>query len=316
MLPITLLPETEVELTKFIEVASPLEQKWLIRIILKQLRLGLGEQKIFSLYHPLAKEFYTRTTDLKRVCECVDSGESIDMSDSVQPHQYIRPMLCEQLDLTKVEGMLIQNIYYLETKMDGERFQIHILDENYKYISRNGKDFTTNFGATASEGNLTPLITKSFTINVTNMILDGEMMVWDKNLNGYRVKGENYDVKSIQRGGPLRPCFVAYDILFLNGISHIDKPYAERVALLEKIIKEQPGVIVLCKRMKIRNIEQLINSFNEALEAKEEGVVIKAQNSIYKPGIRKGGWYKIKPDVSINRNLKVFLELDNTSMFF
>jgi len=35
---------------------------------------------------------------------------------------------------------------------------------------------------------------------------------------------------------------------------------------------------------------------NDAIDSREEGIMIKDPESIYKPNVRKGGWYKLKPD--------------------
>ena len=43
---------------------------------------------------------------------------------------------------------------------------------------------------------------------------------------------------------------------------------------------------------------QVALALNEAIEGEEEGVVLKDPSSPYVPNARKGGWLKIKPDVS------------------
>jgi len=35
---------------------------------------------------------------------------------------------------------------------------------------------------------------------------------------------------------------------------------------------------------------------NDAIDSREEGIMVKDPESIYKPNVRKGGWYKLKPD--------------------
>lgn len=83
----------------------------------------------------------------------------------------------------------------------------------------------------------------------------------------------------------------------------IEKPYAERIRLLRTIVTEQKGALMLCDRIKIRNAEHFLECLNKAFDANEEGVVIKQEDSKYRPGQReKGGWFKMKPDVSdLNR---------------
>lgn len=96
----------------------------------------------------------------------------------------------------------------------------------------------------------------------------------------------------------LNPCFCAYDILYLNGESLLDKPYGERVRRLRTVFEDHPGNMVLCPRTKVRNTEHILQCLNNAIDDNEEGVVIKRADSVYQPGKRdRGGWFKIKPDV-------------------
>ena len=39
-----------------------------------------------------------------------------------------------------------------------------------------------------------------------------------------------------------------------------------------------------------------IDALNTAIENREEGIMVKNPESIYKPNTRKGGWYKVKPE--------------------
>jgi DNA ligase-4 len=204
-------------------------------------------------------------------------------------------MLCQRIDFKTVRELLNQKEFYVETKMDGERFSVHKDEDKWKYFSRNCIDYTDSFNAT-----LTPYLEKLFEEPVKSIILDGEMMVWDKIDQQYRDKSENLDAKNLKGENPcLRQCFCVYDILYLNGETVIQKPYAERIRLLNKLVKEHQGIFTKCKREKIRDMDHLVECLNKAIEDKEEGIVIKDIGSMYKPNERNGGWYKIKPDVSM-----------------
>lgn len=102
----------------------------------------------------------------------------------------------------------------------------------------------------------------------------------------------------------LKPCFVIYDIIYLDDECLIGKPYAERVRLLRSKITERRGDLMFCERTKVENSEHFIKCLNKAFDSNEEGVVIKRADSRYSPGQREnGGWYKIKPDVSLKIHL-------------
>lgn len=79
----------------------------------------------------------------------------------------------------------------------------------------------------------------------------------------------------------------------------MNKPYAERYRLLRTTFQEIRGTFMFPAQEKIRDAAHFAECFNKAHDANEEGVVIKQSTSMYRPGQReKGGWIKIKPDVS------------------
>lgn len=52
---------------------TALEQKWIFRIITKDLGIGMKEDKVFKLLHPDAQELYNSVCDLSATCEkCAD----------------------------------------------------------------------------------------------------------------------------------------------------------------------------------------------------------------------------------------------------
>ncbi|XP_034671871.1 DNA ligase 4 [Drosophila subobscura] len=305
----------EQELIRFTEQASAKEQKWLIRILLKSLGLGIGEQRIFGILHPNAKDIYQRCSDLSHVCNLIANNLSdlavsdtqnkgkaksqpstINLNAVIRPFHQIRPMLCERFP-GNIQELMQSDVLYLETKMDGERFQLHYDRGRFMYLSRNGVDYTNNFGDDFSRGTLTPELRGLLPRSLQSIILDGEMMVWDTNLKKYREKGENTDVKNLKPDRSWRPCFVVYDLLYLNGQSLLDLSYIQRSYKLQKLIGEQQGVLQLMRSTKIGSIDEFNELFQRALDHNAEGIVLKKQSSIYQPGVRVGGgWYKDKAD--------------------
>nr|AAM51029.1 RH46576p [Drosophila melanogaster] len=307
--------DTEVkqqQLIRFTEQASPEEQKWLIRLLLKSLGLGIGEQKIFGVLHPKAQDIYQRCSDLGHVCNLLaDRTTDLDASSSkdskaavkfvnlnsvIRPFHQIRPMLCERFP-GDIQELMQSDVLYLETKMDGERFQLHIDRGRFMYISRNGVDYTRNFGHSYDHGTLTPKLRGLLPLGLESIILDGEMMVWDTNKLRFREKGENTDVKSLKPEGSWQPCFVVYDLLYFNGQSLLDHTYIQRAYKLQKLIVEQSGVLQLMRARKIGSVQEFNELFQQALDSHAEGIVLKKQGSRYQPGVRLGGgWYKDKAD--------------------
>lgn len=242
---------------------TAIDQKWLIRIMLERIRFGIGPQKIMSMFHPAANDLYARYSHLSKVCDCIERKEigggdaELLVDDSiVQPGQPFRPMLCQASHTVNLEQLIANEEFYLETKLDGERFQLHIIGDGqqYRYFSRKSKEYTQKFGGDVTTGTLTPYISRLFKQPISSAIFDGEMMVWNRDERVYRVKAENTDVKSLRTNdSTLRPCFCVYDVLHLNGQCLIRKPYAERVRLLSTLFKEQPGFMVLSQSTRIKD---------------------------------------------------------------
>ena len=46
---------------------SAKEQKWLIRMVMKELKMGLSQQSIFSVFHADAEDLFNVKMDLKKV---------------------------------------------------------------------------------------------------------------------------------------------------------------------------------------------------------------------------------------------------------
>lgn len=167
---------------------TAIDRKWLTRIILKKLNLKFGRARILQIYHKNAEAAFHQCGSLSRMCAIIENNEPIESVDIITPFYVIWPMLCERMNIENLQKIISENDYYLETKMDGERCQIHIRGNEFRYFSRNCNDFTTPYGSDPSGGNFTPVLAKLIAQNVESVILDGEMMVWDREEQAYHTK--------------------------------------------------------------------------------------------------------------------------------
>ncbi|XP_049941540.1 DNA ligase 4 isoform X2 [Schistocerca serialis cubense] len=285
------------ELTLLLTGMSEMEQKWLIRMILKDMKLGVGHIGIFNAFHPDASTLYDVSNDLSKVCTLLHNPDRRLHEVEITIFSPVRPMLSEQCDIQKVENCMKNSaFYYIETKHDGERFQIHFMTGTFKYFSRNGFDYTDIYGSNAMTGVLTPLLSKQLQPGVQSFIIDGEMMVWDKNIVAFRSKGDNIDVKSLKGGSYLQPCYCVFDILFYNGEVLTNKPLCDRIKYLNSLITPCEGVVLQTERNIVKTKDEVIERLNEAIDNKLEGIILKDPESVYKPNSRKAGWFKIKPE--------------------
>lgn len=272
------------------------EQKWLVRMILKEMKMGLSEKSVLSSYHPDAQDVFDVTSSLSRVCKELKDPKLRQHEIQVSLFNAVRPMLAERAEPRIVERRFNHETFYAETKFDGERLQVHKDGSDFRYFTRRSHDCSSGFGNTADEGSLTQYITGSFRSHVQSCILDGEVIGFDPRNDRFVSKGAHADVRSLNENSSLQPCFVAFDILFVNGQVVTNKPLQERVKLLEESIKEKPGRIQISRRQTGSTREDAIRFLNQAIENQEEGIVLKKITSIYKPNERRGGWLKLKPE--------------------
>ncbi|XP_046387082.1 DNA ligase 4 [Ischnura elegans] len=316
------------ELMEMLRTLSALEQKWLIRIILKSIKFKLGTTSIFSAFHRDARGLFDVRNDLEKVCiTLMDPAVKLHELE-VELFSHVTPMLSERTDPAKVSKLLESSAggsgqatapslggqggalthLLLETKLDGERFQLHMCAGQFKFFSHNGFDYTDNFGKNKScSGTLASLIGPLFHPQVKSVILDGEMMVWDFKYSMFKTKGHCFDVKKLKcskvnddgnvQNQRYQPCFCAFDVLYYNGQVLTGKPLNERIPILKSIFRCQEGVIAYSPvTREVTKREDIVDALNKAIDAREEGIILKEPTSLYRPRERKGGWYKIKPE--------------------
>ncbi|XP_050440237.1 DNA ligase 4 [Adelges cooleyi] len=276
---------------------SAIQQKWLIRLLLKDMRLGVAHKKILNVYHQDANDLYDVSNSLKKVCQMLNNPDVRLHEVSINLFDPFAPMLSQKCDVTDVDKIIKSqsDFFYVDTKLDGERFQLHWDKNQFKYFSRKGNDYTDTFGCNTSSGVLSPHLTKVFKSNVESCILDGEMMCYNKKLKSFTTKAKNIDVKHLREGNSHRPCFCAFDVLYLNSQVLTNEPLEKRLEILEKIVVPLDGIFMLTSR-NIAKKNEILKYLNDAIDNRDEGIVVKDPRSIYKPGVRTAGWYKIKPE--------------------
>ena len=62
---------------------------------------------------------------------------------------------------------------------------------------------------------------------------------------------------------------------------------------MESILDLKEGVITFPIRNLVRTKTEVMDLLNKAIDQREEGIVIKNPDSIYKPNARKEGWLKV-----------------------
>ncbi len=85
----------------------------------------------------------------------------------------------------------------------------------------------------------------------------------------------------------------AFDVLMIDGKSTMDLPFIERRKKLKELIKKG-NVIELTKSIETSSPKEIDRFFNECVEKGLEGIIAKDLNAKYIAGARKFAWIKLK----------------------
>lgn len=170
------------------------EMKWVIMIILKDLKLGITEKSIFQEFHPDAEDLFNVTCDLKLVCEKLRDRTQRHKRQDIEVGKAVRPQLALRVrDPAAAWKKLHGKEVVVECKFDGDRIQIHKNGTDIHYYSRNFLDHSEY------QHGMSNIITQN--ILVDRCILDGEMLVWDSTLNQFAEFGSNQEIAKAAKDG-------------------------------------------------------------------------------------------------------------------
>jgi DNA ligase 4 len=292
-------------ITQIIQKFSALEQKWLVRIVLKDHKLGIGDKAILSCLHEDAYRLFLSCSNLKAVCErCANPLERIPLY-TVEVGTAVQAMLAKREAIQKIPG-LMRGDFAIEQKYDGERVFIHKKGETISYFTRKCIDYTAVYGPKFSSIVATHLKSDS-------CILDGEMLVWDEEKACFQAFGGNRTHANAKddptKGGSTHHfCYVVFDLLVVDNKTIMQLPLCERRNKLEEIIQEEEHVFYLAPQTRASSSTAIVQALNRAVDQGEEGIMLKQWTSSYVPGERDIQWIKCKPDyLNLGDNLDLIV---------
>ncbi len=271
--------------------AQPSEGRYLSRLMLGELRIGLGEGNVreaiaraFGVSSGVVEHAYQAINDLGEVAVLARQGEEALRDVRIEPFRPVKMMLAQQGTIS--EMLAGHGAVAAENKYDGTRFQFHKKGNECRIYSRKLEDVT----------NAIPDIAAHLMDATTHdVILDGEVVAvrdgrplpFQYVLRRFRRK---YDIDTHIEKIELVP-FV-FDILWLDGETLLDQEFTQRRMRLEEALKEHIAPQIMSEDP--GTVEEFYNS---ALEAGHEGIMLKVPGSHYTPGVRGKQWVKIKPEV-------------------
>src|SRR5260221_7629077 len=291
-------------LADLLKKVDSMSAKFLVRIPLGNLRLGIGDSTILDAlatakFHDtqkrkLLEDAYNKTSDLGLIARTLwqhpreeDAQRAVAHLD-VQVGKPIRPQLAERLPdaETIIKKMGVVDVQY---KYDGLRAQIHKDGQQVSIFSRNLENMSQMFPEII-EGTRKQ-------VQADSVILDAEALAYHPASEEFLPFQETtrrrrkHHIEAMAQEMPLK-AFV-FDILYKNGASLLEKPLVERMKILEATIQPD-DILMLTSHQMVRDAKTLSLLFEEAISKGLEGVVVKKLESPYEAGARNFNWVKLK----------------------
>ncbi len=171
----------------------------------------------------------------------------------------------------------------------------------FRFFSRNGFDFSDDFGHSAAQADkFSSHSARCLAPGVRSAILDGEICAYNHQTDSLTQKGEQMNIRNLRADDPVyQQCLYLYDIVYLNGRVLTNLPLRERLEILSQLVVEERGRVQLADRKTGSSTKDVVDALNDAIDRREEGLVLKDPDSVYRPNVRtKGGWIKVKPEYS------------------
>lgn len=280
--------------------ATPLEAKYLVKLLIGDLRIGLQEGLVEDA---VARAFERPLAQVARVNMLVgDIGEAALRARrdelagvSMRLFHPIKFMLATAAaDLADVARTMPEE-FFVEDKFDGIRGQAHVAKDRVALFTRTLDEVTHRF----------PELSAPLKTLPTDAILDGEILP----ARGSRILPFAELQKRLGRKtvsddllAEVPVVFVAYDLLYADGRVLFDEPLSERRRALESLIAKTDekaavknvGTLRLSEAKRVRDVHELDAEFDAARARGNEGLMIKDPRSSYKPGKRGREWLKLK----------------------
>lgn len=284
---------------ELLKKSSPLEARYLARIALGQLRLGLADKTLLdalsiafagdNTLREALEHAYNILPDISVIAETL-ARKGRKGIEAITPKigTPIQMMLCQRIKtLDEIEERCGFPVT-VETKYDGERVQAHKDGKNVTLFSRRLENITHQF----------PEITEAIRkLPSRRAIIEGEIIALDKKgkilpFQTIMQRRRKHNIAEYARKIPV--VMMAFDCL-LDGKSLLKLPYEKRYAALRKIVKNGK-TLTLAKNDICKTVKCAEHFFTSVVKEGGEGIVIKKHDGTYQAGVRGWNWIKWKPE--------------------
>ena len=276
---------------------APNEAKYLVKIILGTMRLGVSVHTILDALvdvfgksardQAMIERMYMFNSDIGEVGYTLKTKGITDETELVPVyHQPIKPMLASRVDYDKIIKKH-DGITYAEWKLDGERVQIHKMKDNIVLFSRNLNDITEQY----------PDVVKYLkeAIGTYNAVVEGEIVAYDDGkflpFQALMKRKRKTGIEEMVKEMPVR--VYLFDILKHSDKDHTNTPYYLRRDILADLFQDTDNVF-LVPQQECHTTGQLVEFFRDAKANGLEGIIAKSRTGKYDAGKRGDNWIKMK----------------------
>ena len=280
--------------------ATPLEAKFVLKILLGTLRLGIAENTVMDA---LAIAFtgkkenrvqienaYNVSSDLGKVSLIV-ATDGIDEIKKFKISLFspIRPMLADRVQSEKDVIKKMPEQFVAEYKLDGERVQIHKQSDKIVLFSRRLENITQYYP------DIVERIGK--TLNVNEGVFEAEIVPINENTGEFLPFQElmhrrrKYKLDKAVSQYPITVNF--FDVLYYDKKDCLNLECSERRKILEQIVHED-NFSKLVPMLFVKNENEIEDFLENSINAGCEGLMLKAPNAPYRAGMRGSNWLKLK----------------------
>ena len=309
---------------KLLAAASENEAGYLMRALQGKLRIGLAEQTVLialahaKYYEGLAEDSNLGASDSKEdretavavvksvysECPSYDLLIPALLEEDIQnlpkrvhfsPGIPVKPMLAKPTNgVTEVLEKFSEQPFTCEYKYDGERAQIHVLEDgSVKIYSRNSEDNTGKYPDIAA---MFPGVLQD---GVKSIVMDAEAVAYDPEKNKilpFQILSTRARKSVTVENVKVHVCVYAFDCLYLNGEALLKKPLTERREALYGAVRQTTGKMELATAKTSHDVEELSKFLDESVEHGTEGLIVKTLGDSYEPSKRSSHWLKLKKD--------------------
>jgi DNA ligase 1 len=284
--------------------SSPIEAKYLIKIINGEMRIGLTEG---SVELAISKVFGQNVKDIRdAVLVLGDISHLVLLAKRnllhtalIKPFVPMSYMLADVMVTAEDIVNYYKKILICEFKYDGIRAQMHKFGQQIRLFSRRLSDVSNTFPELINAAFHVRLSSQtSSTLSNIDFIFDGEIMAFQNarplQFQELQKRLRKKDqTEQIITEIPL--VYVVFDVMYFNGENLLRKPLKQRKEILSNIPFKEP--VIESEYRFVNSEEEIISMFQKSRDIGHEGLVLKDPQSYYLPGKRGKYWIKLKKEL-------------------